>query len=123
MLDAACSECCSCLGLMAGIASAEIIAVDAPPSTLESGIPDFFPYIEGDLESSVIYADAAGNTTLTNSTAIDPTGIPGWLHIVIPEEATLTNGRILFTVPTSSPIGTTAPTYAVSYTHLRAHET
>ena len=104
------------LGFMASVATAETIAIDAPPTTRESGVPDMFCYPEGDLEAAVIYADAAGNTTLLNYLDIDPTGIPGWLHLTIPEEATLTDAWLLFTVPSSSPSVLTDPTYAVGDT-------
>ena len=104
------------LGLMAGLACAEVVAIDAPPSTREDGIPELFPYPEGDKEADMIYADATANTTLLNYLDIDPTGIPGWLHLTIPEEATLTNGRLLFTVPSSSPSLLTAPTFAAGDT-------
>ncbi len=101
------------LGLMAGVACAETIAIDAPPSTREAGgIPEFFCYPEGAREIEVLYATTVDTIRL----AIDPTGIPGWLNLVIPEEATLTRGQILFTVPSSSPSVLTAPTYAIGDT-------
>lgn len=102
------------LGLMAGIAAAEVIAIDAPPRTNSDGVSELFCYPEGDLSSQVKYTPLTHPDTVDVS--IDPTGIPGWLHLTIPEEATLTRGRILFTVPSSSPIGSTAPTYAVGDT-------
>lgn len=97
---------------LAGTAVAENISIDAPPTTPTSGVPDMFLYIEGDHSLQAIYAAAAGNTTLANSVSIAPTGIPGWLHIVIPEEATLTVGRIVFKERSDSPDFTTAATFA-----------
>lgn len=101
---------------MAGSACAENVAIDAPPETRAgaAGHEGMYCYPEGDRVVDALY------TALTVPDSvdvdIDPTGIPGWLHIVIPEEATLTRGRIVFTVPTSSPDLTTAPTYAAGDT-------
>lgn len=102
------------VALMAGVACAENVTIDAPPKTMSSGVPDFFPYIEGDRTVDATYSTLTFPDTI--DVDIDPTGIPGWLHIVIPEEATLTRGRIVFTVPSSSPSFTTAPTYAIGDT-------
>lgn len=100
------------LSLIAGVACAETIAIDAPPDTRNDGIPELFCYPEGAREVEVLYSTTVDTIRLN----IDPTGIPGYLHIVIPEEATLTRGQILFTVPSSSPDGSTAPTFAIGDT-------
>lgn len=107
--------------VLAGTACAETFPVDAPPNTrTDTGYCEIRPYVEGDAELQFLYSDAAANTTLVGGVksaavhclSIDPDGIPARIHIHIPKEATLTNGRIVFNEMTSTPDGTGTAAYA-----------
>lgn len=96
--------------LLAGTAGAETIALDAPPVTRSAGVPDFFPYIEDSWARDAIYTTTESPDTA--DIAFNPAGIPGWLHLVIPEEATLTRGRIVFKEADGVPYGGSTQTYS-----------
>ena len=78
---------------MAGSAGAENYNLNIPANTGEGGVHDFFPSLADAWTQGVIYTTTEGDSA---DVSFNPAGIPGWLHVTIPEEATLTRGRIVF---------------------------
>jgi len=98
------------LGLMAGVATAENYNLDIPARG-RGGIPqDFYPNIEGTPRPvTVKYTVAKGDTADID---FDPDGCPGWFHLVIPAEATLVRGLIVFSEADDLASTATTQTYS-----------
>ena len=97
--------------VLAGTVGADNVPIDAPAQTRSgaTGHEGMFFHVEGDHLEDLVYGTANAGTV---DIAIDPTGIPGWLHISIPEEATLEEVRFVFWEPVSTPDLTGDLTYA-----------